>query len=175
MARCFYMPGFLNPWFILSLCAISVLVSVLLLLCFSCRAYTFYQYIRLWKGHSSLVGPWQPLPLPSIHVHTALLLSWFPGSLVPWAQSGLSACGIHNVRHLHFPSNNQINLGPCAGLWLATVAYQSSLDFAQENNKSWRLHLLPWITSTPFPHCPHRERFTTKGRWAHSLWKALAP
>lgn len=123
----------------------------------------YEKVIAHWWAHVSL----SCCPLWDQAVHT--------GSLTPQAQSGFPAGGIHNVRHLHIPSNNQINLGPCAGLWLATVAYQSGSDFAQENNKSWRLHLLPWITAIAFPHSPYWERFTRKGRRAHSLWKSLHP
>lgn len=96
-------------------------------------------------------------------------------SLKPRAQFGFPACTTHVVRHLHIPHNHQISTERRARPWLATVACQSCSDFAQENNRTWRLHLLPWITATAPLHSLHWEGFTGRGRRACPLWKKLAP
>lgn len=99
-----------------------------------------------------------------------------PGaSLKPQAQFGFPACTIRIVRHLHIPRNHQISTERCARPRLATVALQSCLDFAQENNRTWRLHLLLWITATAPRHSPHREGFTGRERRACPVWINLAP
>lgn len=137
---------------------------------------------RLWKGHGSMVGPWQPATPADLHSITlwiqvmwATELFCFPvGFQNPSAQFGLPACVIPNVSHLHIAHNQQTSTGLCL-LWLATVTHQFHTDFAKKNNKSWHSHLLPRISAVPFPHTHQSERVSGRKKKANTPLKSLCP
>lgn len=119
---------FHHPQLILRSCSISTFVPAPPLLSCSSKGCTSHQYTISDRGYGKVIAHWwvrgslSPAALHRSRLHIpgcagAPEQPCFPvGSLKPQAQSGLPACRIHNVRHLHIPSNHHINLGPCAGL-----------------------------------------------------------